>query len=123
MNGSLEEMIASLESGAQVNRVVDEYGSTALHLAAKDRKFGEAKVRQLVRRGATIDARDEYDRTPLHDAAIGMEHGKCFRCQLVTFTLRWFCWCDGGAVGCRGESHRCEQVRSERSPLRGVVQL
>ena len=48
VNGSLEEMIASLESGALVNRVVDEFGRTALHLAAKDRKFGEAKPREMI---------------------------------------------------------------------------
>ena len=64
--GSLQDMITSLEGGADVDQL-DRFGRTALQKVA-GKSAEEEKVRELVGRGASVtkpDAMDLY-RTPLH---------------------------------------------------------
>ena len=65
IKGSVEELVASIESGADVNAVMNAYGQTALHLCA-GKADDEAKMRELVCRGADVAATDQWLKTPLH---------------------------------------------------------
>ena len=66
IEGSVEEVVASIESGADVNAIMNPYGrQTALHLCAQ-KPDDEAKVRELVCRGADVAATDVLLMTPLH---------------------------------------------------------
>ena len=65
IRGSVEELVASIESGADVNAVMGSSGQTALHRCSGD-DDDEAKMRELVCRGADVAATDRWLRTPLH---------------------------------------------------------
>ena len=60
---------AAAAAGENVDAAVDGRGRTALHLAALG--GDEALARELLRRGATVDARDHTLHTPLHLACLG----------------------------------------------------
>ena len=59
-------MVVLLDAGATLT-AVDNGGVTPLHFAAWCQKDREAKVRELVRRGASVLVKTEYNWNPLHD--------------------------------------------------------
>ncbi len=59
-----------LERGADIN-AVNANGDTALHVAVTK---GDELVKFLVEKGAKLDAKDKYNRTPL-DVAMGVPGG------------------------------------------------
>ena len=63
LRGDVEMLRAMLDYGPEVN-AVDALGYTALHVAANS-----AAIDVLMEAGASIEARDKYDSTPLHGAA------------------------------------------------------
>jgi hypothetical protein len=65
--GTIAAMKALLDRGADVN-AVNENGETALHIAVTR---GDSLVRFLAERGASLDLKDKYNRTPL-DVAMGV---------------------------------------------------
>src|SRR5205809_5703107 len=62
-DANLMGMIKALDGGADVN-AADEYGRTALHVAAKDKSTEVIKL--LLSRGADVNRQDKDGRTPLH---------------------------------------------------------
>ena len=58
-------MVVMLDAGASLTAVA-EYGLTHLHCAACSQKDSEAKVRELVRRGASVLVKARGNMTPLH---------------------------------------------------------
>jgi ankyrin repeat protein len=61
-------MIVLLEYGADPN-VRDSEGFTTLHRAIRNGRADFAVVEELLMRGADVDAKDDYDSTPLHLAS------------------------------------------------------
>ncbi|KAK8076612.1 hypothetical protein PG994_003884 [Apiospora phragmitis] len=70
-DGHAEVVEALIHGGANV-RATDYHGRTALHSAAKYKDT--ALARDLIRRGASVDAQDQWGVTPLIRAIAG-EHG------------------------------------------------
>ena len=74
LSGPMEGTIAAasllLERGADIN-AANANGDTALHVAVTK---GDELVKFLVEKGATLDAKDKYNRTPL-DVAMGVPGG------------------------------------------------
>jgi ankyrin repeat protein len=68
--GSVEELIALIQSGADVN-AVGEHGSTPLHDAVGQQKLEAVKV--LLNHGALPTSKDEWGSTPFD---IAMMHGR-----------------------------------------------
>ena len=110
IEGSVEELVASIESGADVDAVIASrscFRRTALHLCA-GKADEEAKMRELVCRGADVAATDRVLRTPLH---FGRMSRRGFRPYLflnissllvplqvlsVALLVRWWCcWTQG----------------------------
>src|SRR5688500_9271340 len=64
--GNLDDVAKFLEQGADAN-TVNEYGVSALHLAARE---GNAKlIGLLIKSGANVNVKDRSGDTPLKDAA------------------------------------------------------
>jgi ankyrin repeat protein len=74
LSGPMSTTIATatllLERGADIN-AVNANGDTALHVAVSK---GDELVKFLVEKGAKLDAKDKYNRTPL-DVALGVPGG------------------------------------------------
>jgi ankyrin repeat protein len=66
-NKRVEEMVALVEAGADVN-AADKTGMTPLHLAAMLGRRDEATW--LIEHGATLEPLDHFGDTPIHTAAI-----------------------------------------------------
>lgn len=64
-NEKLDSMLSAM-SPEHVNRKDQNYGSTALHLAARRGLMGA--VKKLIEAEADVNAQDDYGDTPLHDA-------------------------------------------------------
>ena len=92
--GHVEMLRAMLEYGPEVN-AVDAVGYTALHVAAfcAPENDNSAAIDTLVEAGASIEARDKYDSTPLHGAA------KALKPVAVAALLR-----HGADVNARGDA-------------------
>ena len=68
LRGEVEKVMKLLKEGAKVNEVT-RGGLTALHRAAQTMEKGGGEIaRELVARGASVNARSKEGRTPLGDA-------------------------------------------------------
>jgi uncharacterized protein len=84
IRGSLDDLIALIEGGAEVNAAGD-LGNTPLHIAASRGLLDIVKV--LLRHGADITARNDFEQTPI-DLARLMERGETAKALEVAGTDR-----------------------------------